>query len=160
MLTHHKPLRSVTRAQRVGKLRRRTVHDPGARSEVLKSIDILAVFVGAGVGGALRYALGGWIADRWGASFPWHTLVINVGGALLLGILMALTVDRGLLAPYLRILLGVGVLGGFTTFSTLSYESVALLEQGAFVQGLGNMFGSAVLGIAAAALGLVIGRAI
>lgn len=126
----------------------------------MKPADLLAVFVGAGVGGALRYALGGWMAERWGTAFPWHTMVINVSGAFLLGMLMALTVERGLLDPSMRILLGVGLLGGFTTFSTLSYESVALLEQGAYLQGLGNMFGSGVLGIAAAMLGLIAGRAI
>jgi CrcB protein len=118
------------------------------------------VFVGAGIGGALRYALGGWIAQRWGASFPWHTMVINVSGAFLLGVLMAIGTDRGLVSPEMRLLLGVGVLGGFTTFSTLSYESVALIEQGLVVQGMTNMFGSAILGIAAAIAGLYVGRAV
>jgi fluoride exporter len=122
--------------------------------------DIAGVVVGAGIGGGLRYVLGGWIADRWGASFPWHTMVINVGGAFLLGVLMALSVERGLVSPSMRLLLGVGVLGGFTTFSTLSYESVALMQQGLVTQGVANMFGSAVLGLAAVVLGLLAGRAI
>jgi CrcB protein len=121
---------------------------------------LMWVFVGAGMGGALRYALGGWIAQRWGASFPWHTMVINVSGAFLLGVLMAIGTDRGLVSPEMRLLLGVGILGGFTTFSTLSYESVALIEQGLLVQGMANMFGSAVLGIAAAIAGLYMGRAV
>lgn len=126
----------------------------------LKFAGVVGVFVGAGVGGVLRYALGGWIAQRWGTSFPWHTLAINVSGAFLLGVLMALTVERGALAPEMRLFLGVGLLGGFTTFSTLSYESLALMQQGLALQGMANMFGSAVLGIVAAVLGVAAGRAL
>ena len=121
---------------------------------------VVAVFIGAGIGGVLRYTLGGVMADRWGSTFPFHTMVINVAGSFLLGALMALSVDRGVVSAEMRLLLGVGVLGGFTTFSTLSYETVALFEQGLRVQGLLNMFGSAVLGIAAAVAGLLAGRSV
>ncbi len=126
----------------------------------MKLPDIMGVFIGAGIGGTLRYVLGGWIANRWGASFPWHTFVINIGGAFLLGVLMALSVDRDLVSPSMSLFLGVGILGGFTTFSTLSFESVALVEQGLYIQGVANMFGSAVLGMVAAAIGLLVGRAV
>jgi fluoride exporter len=126
----------------------------------VKLVDIAEVVIGAGIGGGLRYVLGGWIAERWGVSFPWHTFAINISGAFLLGILMALTVERSLVPPSMRLFLGVCILGGFTTFSTLSYESVALVEQGLFVQGAANMFGSALLGMVAAVVGLFVGRAI
>lgn len=126
----------------------------------MKWTDVAQVVAGAGIGGGLRYALGGWIAERWGASFPWHTLAINVGGAFLLGILMALNLERGVGSPSLRLLVGVGVLGGFTTFSTLSYESIALIERGLVTQGFANMFGSGVLGLVAVLAGLALGRAI
>lgn len=126
----------------------------------MKWADIAQVVVGAGIGGGLRYAFGGWIAQRWGASFPWHTLAINVSGAFLLGLLLALTTERELLHPSMRLLLGVGVLGGFTTFSTLSYESIALVERGLVLQGAANMFGSGVLGLVAALAGLALGRTI
>lgn len=126
----------------------------------MRPIDIVQVVVGAGIGGGLRYVLGGLIAERWSASFPWHTLLINVVGALLLGVLMAVSAERDLVPSSMRLLLGVGVLGGFTTFSTLSYESIALIEQGSLVQGAANMFGSGLLGLGAAVLGLFIGRAI
>lgn len=126
----------------------------------MKPIDVVEVVIGAGIGGGLRYLLGGWMAERWGTSFPWHTLVINISGAFLLGVLMAMSVERGILTPSMRLFLGVGILGGFTTFSTLSYESIALLEQGFFVQGTANMFGSALLGMVAAVVGLFVGRAI
>jgi CrcB protein len=122
--------------------------------------NILIVMAGAGIGGGLRYGLGGWIAERWGATFPWHTFAINVGGAFLIGVLMALSVDRALVSASWRLFLGVGVLGGFTTFSTLSYETVALFERGLFAAGAANMLGSGVAGIAAALLGLWVGRII
>jgi fluoride exporter len=122
--------------------------------------EILAVSIGGALGTLLRYSLGGWLAERWGPSFPWHTFAVNVGGAFLLGLLMALSVDRGLLGPAWRLFAGVGVLGGFTTFSTLSYESVALMERGLTIAGLGNMFGSAVAGIVAVIAGLIVGRMI
>lgn len=122
--------------------------------------DVLGVTVGAGIGGALRYVIGGWMAERWGTSFPWHTLAINIGGAFLLGMLMALSVERSVLPSSVRLFLGVGVLGGFTTFSTLSYESLTLIERGLVGQAVGNMLGSVVLGLIAAALGLIVGRAL
>ena len=126
----------------------------------MRPFDIVGVVIGAGIGGGLRYVIGGWIAERWGASFPWHTLAINVSGAFLLGLLMALSAEREIGSTSMRLFLGVGVLGGFTTFSTLSYESVSLIERGLLVQGAANMFGSGVLGIAAAMAGLALGRAV
>lgn len=126
----------------------------------MKWTDIAQVVLGAGIGGGLRYVLGTWITQRWGDAFPWHTLAINVGGAFLLGLLMAISVERGAGSPSLRLLLGVGVLGGFTTFSTLSYESMALVERGLVLQGAANMFGSGVLGLVAAIAGLALGRAV
>ena len=126
----------------------------------MRPFDIVGVVIGAGIGGGLRYVIGGWIAERWGASFPWHTLAINVSGAFLLGLLMALSAEREIGSTSMQLFLGVGVLGGFTTFSTLSYESVSLIERGLLVQGAANMFGSGVLGIAAAMAGLALGRAV
>ncbi|MGV8082847.1 MAG: fluoride efflux transporter CrcB [Coriobacteriia bacterium] len=116
------------------------------------------VVLGAGIGGGLRYVVGGWIAERWGTSFPWHTLAVNISGAFLLGSLMALSVERGMLTPGWRLFLGVGILGGYTTFSTLAYESVALMERGLVLSGAFNMFGSGLAGLAAVFVGLVIGR--
>ena len=126
----------------------------------MKIVDIAGVVIGAGIGGGLRFVLGGLMAERWGASFPWHTLVINVSGAFLLGLLMALPVERSLVSASMRLFLGVGILGGFTTFSTLSYESVVLLEQGLVMQGAANILVSGALGVTAAIMGIYVGRAI
>jgi camphor resistance protein CrcB len=122
--------------------------------------DIALVAAGGAAGAVLRYAIGGVIASRAGTAFPWHTLVVNVLGAFLLGLLMALSAERALLGPSWRTLLGIGVLGGFTTFSTLAYESVRLMEQGLPTAGLLNVFGSALLGLIAVIAGLGLGRAL
>ncbi|GAV31017.1 putative fluoride ion transporter CrcB [Coriobacteriaceae bacterium EMTCatB1] len=124
----------------------------------MRATDVLIVAAGGAVGAAARYVLGGWLTDRFGTAFPWHTFVINVSGAFALGVLMALSVERGIVTPQWRLALGVGVLGGYTTFSTLSYESIALLSQGSYALGLLNMFGSGAAGLLAAWLGLATGR--
>jgi len=122
--------------------------------------DIALVAAGAGIGGGLRFTLGTWIAERWGTTFPWHTLVINVSGSFLLGLLMTLSIDRGAVSPGWRLFLGVGVLGGYTTLSTLSYESVALMERGLTMTGFLNIAGTVLAGLLAAWLGIVAGRAL
>ena len=126
----------------------------------MRFADLVAVVAGAGIGGGLRYAIGLWLAERWGTSFPWHTFVVNISGAFLLGFVMALSAERGIIGPEWRLFLGVGILGGYTTFSTLSYETVALFERGLLLSGALNMFGSAAAGIVAVVLGLYVGRII
>ena len=120
--------------------------------------DIAAVVAGAGIGGGLRYVLSSWIAERWGASLPWATFVVNISGAFLLGVVVALSVERSLIPPAWRLFLGVGILGGYTTFSTLSYESISLMQRGFVMQGALNMFGSALAGLAAVVAGMLVGR--
>lgn len=122
--------------------------------------NIASVFIGAGVGGALRYVLGELATSRWSTAFPWHTIAINVGGSFFLGLITAIGLQREAMTPELRLFLGVGILGGFTTFSTLSYETVALFQQGLILQAVANMFGSVVLGVVAASLGVLVGRAL
>jgi fluoride exporter len=120
--------------------------------------DIILVAVGGGLGAVGRYAIGGWLGDRLGAGFPWHTLVVNVSGALLIGVLMGASVERALVGPDWRLFLGTGLLGGYTTFSTLAYETVSLMEQGFPLQAALNMFGTGAAGIVAAVVGMLLGR--
>lgn len=120
--------------------------------------DIAVVVIGAGIGGGVRYVMGTAVAERWGTSFPWHTFLINISGAFLLGIVMASSVQRGLLPAHGRLFFGVGILGGYTTFSTLSYESIALMERGLWTAGALNMFGSGLVGLLAVLAGLAVGR--
>lgn len=121
--------------------------------------DLIAVMAGAGIGGGLRFTLGMWIAQNTKGVFPWHTFAINVIGSFLLGLLMGIAAERSMLTSTLVLFLGVGLLGGFTTFSTFSYESLTLLERGMLAQGVGYMTGSLLLGLVGATIGLAMGRA-
>lgn len=90
---------------------------------------MLAIFIGAGLGGLTRYGISEWIQDSAGATFPWGTLLINVSGSLLLTFLYAV-LEGTAAAPEWRAFLGIGLLGGYTTFSTFSYETVRLIQDG------------------------------
>ena len=109
----------------------------------------------AGAAGALaRYGVGSAIGVR---AFPWATLGVNVAGSFLLGVL--LQVAPGRIEDDVRIALGVGFLGAFTTFSTLSYETVAMLRDGRAATAALYVLASVVIGIGAAAIGWRVGAA-
>ena len=90
----------------------------------------LLVFIGAGLGGCARYGLGLAITPLSNSPFPWATFLINVTGCFAMGALMYLFTDRGLLTPNHRLFLMVGVLGGYTTFSSFGYEVDQLMRGG------------------------------
>jgi len=123
-------------------------------------INIALVAVGGAIGSVLRYAVAQWVVGRFGPVVPWHTLVVNVTGAFLLGLLMALALDKGSLPEQWRLLLGVGVLGGYTTFSTFAFESVELFAEHAPALGLAYALGSVCAGVIAAWAGIMLGRSI
>jgi CrcB protein len=111
-------------------------------------------FVAAGAGGAVaRYLLDRAVADRTAGAFPWGTFVINVTGSLLLGVITGLALHHGL-SRTTRIVLGTGFCGAYTTFSTFSFETIRLVEEGALAEAFRNAAGTLVAGAAAAALGL------
>jgi CrcB protein len=91
-----------------------------------------AVALGAGVGGVSRYLLASAIQQRAGTAFPWGTFVVNVSGSLLLGFLLRYALATPSLSVEMRALLTTGFCGGYTTFSTYSYETAALLEDGQY----------------------------
>ncbi len=118
------------------------------------------IALGGAAGAVTRYVVDGFVADRVSGAFPWGTLVINLSGAALLGLLFALATERGVLPASIRGPLMIGFLGAYTTFSTLMLESWRLWEDGASGLAFANAFGSVVLGLAAVFLGLTIGRAL
>lgn len=118
----------------------------------------LWISLGAILGANARFIIGNWAAERWGTSFPFGTLIINLSGSLLLGIFLAFATERALVDPRYRQLIAVGFLGAYTTFSTYTYESVTLMLGGSWVAGLLNLLGSAVLGTLAVGVGIMIGR--
>ncbi|GAA2749322.1 fluoride efflux transporter FluC [Amnibacterium kyonggiense] len=110
--------------------------------------------VAGGAGAALRFVLDGLLRERLGARLPWGTAIINVSGSLLLGVLTGL-LTRGLPEAVLTVL-GIGLLGGYTTFSTASVETVRLIQQRRWAASLLYGLGVLVLSVAAGALGLTL----
>jgi CrcB protein len=106
----------------------------------------LLVLAGAAVGGVARYVIGAAVMQRFTGRFPLGTLVVNVTGCFLIGILMSYFTERGEPHPQLRLLLVTGLLGGYTTFSAFAWESFEAVDEGSFWIGLANLAGSVVLG--------------
>ncbi len=120
---------------------------------------LAAVFAGGCAGGVARYA----VTQRWvtpPGQFPWATLSINTSGAFLLGLLLVLLIEVVPATKYLRPLLGTGFFGAWTTFSSIVVTADQLLAHGHAGLGVAYVLASAVAGLAAASLGLVLGRAI
>ena len=106
----------------------------------------LLVLAGAAVGGVARYAISVAVTERFAGRFPLGTLVVNVTGCFLIGLLMPYFTERGAPHPQVRLLVVTGVLGGYTTFSAFAWESFEAVDQGSFWIGLANLAGSVVLG--------------
>ncbi len=115
-------------------------------------------YVLVGIGGLLganaRYLVSVWAAGRFGTAFPYGTMLINVSGSFLLGLLLREVARQFGDDPDTRLLAGTGFLGAYTTFSTFTYESVALLRQGSYGAAARNVAGNTLLSFAGAALGL------
>lgn len=122
---------------------------------------ILIVGVAGALGAVARYGVGEWTARWWWRRFPLATLMINVSGAFALGLLLAAGgTHGGSSVTHWRTILGTGFLGGYTTFSTLSYETQGLARRGYLHHAWLNVAGTLCAGITAAALGIAIGRMI
>jgi len=113
----------------------------------------IMVMVGGATGSLARYVIGTAIMTRLGVRFPVGTMFINVSGSFLIGVLMSLLTERLAPHPNWRLLLVVGFLGGYTTFSTFAWETLALVKEGGRWLGLLNVAGSVVLGYVAVWLG-------
>lgn len=118
----------------------------------------LAISVGAVLGANARFLLGGWISDRLGAAFPWGTLFINATGSLVIGFLLTLIVDRGIGPTWWRPLLAVGFLGSYTTFSTFSWETLRLAQDGALLLAGLNILGSVAISLLGVVAGVALAR--
>jgi len=116
------------------------------------------VALGGALGALARYGISGWVYDRLGENFPWGTLVVNLVGCLALGLVIR-WIQVSAVAPEVRPFLTIGVLGAFTTFSTFSYETVALLQEGQWLRAGLYMGGSVVLGLIAMVAGMALATA-
>lgn len=125
----------------------------------MTAVIALLVCVAGGIGAALRLLLDGLIRYRVRSSYPVGTTVINLTGSLLLGLLTGLAAGQ-LMSHRWLLVAGTGLLGGYTTFSTASFETVGLLEDHRYVAAAGNAIGMLIAGTAAAALGYYSARAL
>lgn len=117
--------------------------------------EALLVMVGGAIGSVVRYLLGGAATQWFGPAFPIGIMVINISGSFVLGSVLALNTGTSA-----RLFWGIGFCGGYTTFSTFSVETLALLEQGNYVAAAGYVLGSVLGGLAAAWAGFVLIRGI
>lgn len=120
--------------------------------------NVLLVGAGGFLGASFRYLLSGWIVGASGTAFPAATLIVNVLGCLAIGLLGGLAEARDLLSPGARLFLVVGMLGGFTTYSTFAYEALQLARLGELARFAAYTLLHLVLGFAAAAGGFRLGR--
>ena len=121
---------------------------------------LLAVALGGALGSVVRYEVAGVIQPAWWPGFPFGIFAVNIIGGFAMGVIVAMAATRLNMTPETRAFLTTGVLGGFTTFSTFSLDSVMLMERGAYVQAGAYIAGSVILSIAALLLGLWLVRAI
>jgi len=123
-------------------------------------INYFIIGIGGFIGAITRYALATWIGQQWGRSFPLGTFVINVSGSFLIGLLMTLLAEKFMVNPQWRLLLVVGFLGAYTTFSTFEYETGGLLKDGEIMLATLNVVFSVFLGFVALKAGEVIAKSI
>jgi fluoride exporter len=120
---------------------------------------ILYIGIGGGLGANARYWVGWWLIKRWGDVFPYATLFVNVTGSFLLGLFVVLISERYIVTdPNLRLLIAVGFLGSYTTFSTFEYQTFALASSGRYLQAALNFGFSLVAGFVAVWLGVRLAR--
>ncbi|GGO85131.1 fluoride efflux transporter CrcB [Wenjunlia tyrosinilytica] len=117
-------------------------------------MNVLLVALGAAVGAPLRYLTDRWVSARTASGFPWGTFTVNIVGSLVLGVVLRAG------SPDLRLLIGTGLCGALTTFSTFGYETLRLIESGANGQAAANVGVSLAVGLGAAAAGWALGSAL
>jgi CrcB protein len=118
----------------------------------------LYIALGSAAGGVTRYAVGGAVQRALGGTFPLGTLLINVTGSLLLCFLLRYAIETPAITPEARALLTTGFCGGYTTFSTFSYEAVALAEDGEWTRAAAYVAASVALSLLGAVAGIVLAR--
>ncbi|HSL90230.1 MAG TPA: fluoride efflux transporter CrcB [Ignavibacteriaceae bacterium] len=123
-------------------------------------INYFVISVGAAIGGMLRYGLASFIQKKVESFFPYGTLVVNILGSFALGFIMYYLDEKDFLSPQVRLFLTVGLCGGFTTFSTFSYETLNLIRNSQFLLATTNVLGSVFLCLIAIYLAYIVSKAI
>lgn len=121
---------------------------------------LIYVALGGAVGAVLRYLTGAWMLHRFGATFPYGTMTVNIVGSLLMGLVMGYVLHHHAHKELLHPLLAVGLLGGFTTFSAFSFDVMAMMQRGEMMSIALYLFASVAGGIAAVMLGMILMRSV
>ncbi len=125
---------------------------------ILRLSQILAVALGGAIGAVTRWVSSQWLQSLWGRDFPYGTLLVNVLGSFLIGLLYVIIVEKLLLDAQWRAFLMVGILGALTTFSTFSMDTVQMFEHGEPLKALLNVVSNVVCCLVVTWLGLMVGR--
>ncbi len=121
---------------------------------------LVLVCAGGAIGSGARYLVGLWAGQAWGTGFPWGTLLVNVVGSFLIGVVMVLGLETGAITTDMRIFLAVGILGGFTTYSSFNNETLALAQRGQWGLAAAYVAVTVLGGWVAGVAGLVLARAV
>ena len=117
-------------------------------------LEVILVTIGGGIGSASRYLVSTWAAARFGADFPYGTLIVNIVGCFIIGAFMTVVTERLIVSPYWRLFVTVGIVGGFTTFSSFSYETIHLLQEADALRAVYNVSLNVLVGFFATWLGI------
>lgn len=120
----------------------------------------ILIGLGGMLGASARYVISVWAANHYGTSFPYGTFVINGSGSFLLGLFLTLISDHFGNGAEAQLFVATGFLGAYTTFSTFTYETMALLRQAELRRGLINVLGSTLVGVGGAAAGILVPAAL
>jgi len=121
-------------------------------------LEVILVTIGGGIGSAARYLVSTWAAARFGSEFPYGTLIVNIVGCFIIGAFMTVATERLIVSPYWRVFVTVGIVGGFTTFSSFSYETMHLLQDADVLRAFYNVGLNVFVGFSATWLGIGLAR--
>lgn len=121
-------------------------------------VRFLWICLGGAAGTGMRYLVSGWVLNALGSGLPYGTFAVNLIGSFLLGALMHVGLSTEWMSPNLRMAVTTGAMGGFTTYSTFSYETMRLLQEGSWGGATANVLATVVICLAASFLGFAVGR--
>jgi CrcB protein len=121
--------------------------------------NVVLVAVGGAIGSVFRYLVGVWAVRLFGPSFPWGTFAVNVIGSFFIGLMVEMIARRFNASAEMRVFIVTGIIGGFTTWSSFTLDTMVLLERGAAFAAFAYLAGSLVISFAAIFAGLALGRA-
>ena len=122
------------------------------------ALQIFAIMIGGAIGAAMRFMVSNGVYSLLGREFPYGTLAVNIIGSFFMGLLTVMILERGDFDPLIKLAILVGFLGSFTTFSTFSMDTLALINDGALLRAFINMLANVVICVSAVWLGMILAK--